>query len=175
MSCPTVVVGGASAGDLQAVRTLVGGLPADFPASVSVVMHRGTGSPTLLRDLLSRTAWLSDLTATNTEPVPPGTVYLAPVDRHILLEDSRAGGSACSQHAVERVRTRAPTGARRIRALVEAVNGGESRGAALPGDVPGRRPARQGTTGIAAAADVRARRARTSRRTKLGAGEGRNR
>src|SRR5215211_6107214 len=44
-----IVVVGTSAGGVEALRALVGGLPADFPGSVFVVMHTAPDSPGVLR------------------------------------------------------------------------------------------------------------------------------
>jgi chemotaxis response regulator CheB len=38
-----VIVIGASAGGVEAVRRLLAGLPADLPAALFVVIHRGSG------------------------------------------------------------------------------------------------------------------------------------
>jgi two-component system, chemotaxis family, protein-glutamate methylesterase/glutaminase len=58
-----VVVLAASAGGVRALRTVIPGLPADFPTPVLVVQHRGTGAPEMLSDLLRAVAALPVRTA----------------------------------------------------------------------------------------------------------------
>jgi two-component system chemotaxis response regulator CheB len=60
-----VVVLAASTGGVRALREVVSGLPADFPAAVLVVQHRGAGSPELLADLLRTRCTLPVRTATS--------------------------------------------------------------------------------------------------------------
>lgn len=84
-----VVVIGASAGGLEALRSLVGGLPADFPAAVCVVMHMSPQSPGILHDILTRSGPLPAVTPRNMERLLPGRIYVAPPDCHLLVEPDR--------------------------------------------------------------------------------------
>lgn len=81
-----IVIGG-SAGALPALSELVGDLPADFPAAVCVALHTSPGNPGLLPEILRRKTRLSCVYARDGQTVAPGTVYIAPPDRHLLVED----------------------------------------------------------------------------------------
>ena len=81
-----IVVVGASAGGVEALRALVGGLPADFPGSVFVVMHTAPDSPGVLAQILDRSGPLPAANATNREVIRRGHVYVAPPDVHMLVE-----------------------------------------------------------------------------------------
>jgi two-component system, chemotaxis family, protein-glutamate methylesterase/glutaminase len=47
-----MVVIGASAGGIEALRVLVGRLPADLPASLFIVLHTSPEAPSMLADIL---------------------------------------------------------------------------------------------------------------------------
>lgn len=80
------VVGvGASAGGVQALRALMGGLPAGLPAALLVVLHLPRNAPSALPRILSRSGPLPARPATDGELLLPGTVYVAPADRHLLV------------------------------------------------------------------------------------------
>src|SRR5215218_6342347 len=83
--CALVVVG-ASAGGLQALQTLIAGLPANFPAAVLVVLHIPAHTPIHLHTILARVASIPVTPAEDGEPIAPGHVYVAPTDRHLLVE-----------------------------------------------------------------------------------------
>ena len=86
MSGRDIVVVGTSVGGVEALRALVGGLPADFPGSVFVVMHTAPDSPGVLAQILDRAGPLHAVNASNRERIRPGRVYVAPPDTHMLLE-----------------------------------------------------------------------------------------
>jgi two-component system chemotaxis response regulator CheB len=82
-----IVTVAASAGGFEPLRTLLAALPADFPASVLVVLHiPATGGRTLPR-ILDRAGILPAAAAVDGEPLQPGRVYVAPPDRHLLVVD----------------------------------------------------------------------------------------
>src|SRR5687768_7340305 len=83
-----IVVIGASAGGIQALTTLVAGLPRDFPASLLVVVHIPPYAISRLPDILSRSGPLLATHAQQGEAIEPGRIYVAPPDRHLLV---RAG------------------------------------------------------------------------------------
>ena len=86
----TVVVAlGASAGGIEALRTVVGGLPADLPAAVVVVLHLSPAAPSVLDDILTRCSSLPASFVEGEAPLEKGRVYLAPPDHHLLLGDGR--------------------------------------------------------------------------------------
>lgn len=81
-----IVVVGASTGGIEALRTLLGALPREFAATVFVVQHLSPHVPSLLPAILERAASLHVEAARDGEEFRPGRVYVAPPDRHLLLE-----------------------------------------------------------------------------------------
>jgi two-component system, chemotaxis family, protein-glutamate methylesterase/glutaminase len=80
-----IVVVGASAGGVEALTRLVSALPEDLPAAVFVVLHVGPHY-SVLPAVLGRRSRLPVAHAVDGEPVEPARVYVAPPDRHLLLE-----------------------------------------------------------------------------------------
>jgi two-component system chemotaxis response regulator CheB len=82
-----LVVVGASAGGVEALRSMVSTLPADFPGTVVVTMHLGPGTHSALARILDRAGPLPAMTAWHGAALEPGTVHVAPPDRHLLTDD----------------------------------------------------------------------------------------
>lgn len=80
-----IIVIGASAGGVEGLRALVRDLPADLPAPIAVVLHVGTQS--ILPELLASVGPLPARHAQNGEALRPGTIYVAPPGRHLLVHD----------------------------------------------------------------------------------------
>src|SRR6185436_4933035 len=83
-----VVVIGASSGGVEAVCTLLAGLPADFPWPILVAVHIGAG-PSQLPAILSRCGPLPAVHPQAGTPLEPGHVYVAPPNHHLIVEDRR--------------------------------------------------------------------------------------
>jgi two-component system, chemotaxis family, protein-glutamate methylesterase/glutaminase len=86
MPVPRLVVVGASSGGIETLRTLVGGLPPDFAAPLCVVLHTSPQSSGVLDVILNRAGVLPVITPTDRERLQPGRIYVAPPDRHLLVE-----------------------------------------------------------------------------------------
>ena len=86
MDCCDIVVVGSSAGGVRALQTLFANLPGDLPAAVFVVQHTAPDSPGMLPHLLGRSSALKVATATDGERFLPSHAYIAPPDRHLLIE-----------------------------------------------------------------------------------------
>src|SRR4051812_38421474 len=85
-----VVVIAASAGGLAALSEVLAALPADFPAAVVAVLHRGARAESLLEGILGRRTALTVKRAEENDRLQTGTVYVAPAGVHLLLgEDGR--------------------------------------------------------------------------------------
>lgn len=82
-----VVVVGASAGGVEALRAMVGGLPPRFAASVVVVLHMPAGGVSALPAILSRAGPLPAETAQHGEQLRHGRIYVARPGHHLLVED----------------------------------------------------------------------------------------
>lgn len=80
-----LVVVGASAGGLHALRTIVSGLPDDFELPVVVVQHRAKESE-LLCELLQECSGLPVAEVNDKQEIGPG-VWVGPPDYHLLLDD----------------------------------------------------------------------------------------
>jgi two-component system chemotaxis response regulator CheB len=79
------VIGG-SAGAIDALRTIIGGLPDDFPSAICVVVHVAADSPGVLPQILSRSGSLRAVLARHGQKLTPGCIHVAPPDHHLLLD-----------------------------------------------------------------------------------------
>ena len=82
-----VVVVGASAGGVASLIELVRQLPADLPAAVLVVQHLAPHHPSDLPSILSRAGALEAVHPVDGETLRDARIYVAPPDRHLLIED----------------------------------------------------------------------------------------
>lgn len=83
-----LVVVGASWGGLDAIRTILQGLPAELAAAVVVAQHRSPEShPTAFRDLLGTVTRLKVCEAGDKDELEPGTVFVAAPDYHLLIDE----------------------------------------------------------------------------------------
>ncbi len=89
MPTKDIIVVGASAGGIEALKTIVGGLPKDFPASVFVVLHTSPQSPGILAQILDGAGPLPAKHAEDREHIQTGRIYVAPPDRHLVIEPNR--------------------------------------------------------------------------------------
>jgi two-component system chemotaxis response regulator CheB len=81
-----VIAIGGSAGGPEALKSLIRDLPADLPAAVLVAIHRTPEGPDLLAGILENLGSLSAVIAEEGQRLEQGRVYVAPPDRHLLVE-----------------------------------------------------------------------------------------
>ena len=84
-----IVVIGASAGGIEALRFLLAALPADFPAATCIVVHTAPQSPGVLPQIFARTSSLVVADPRDGDELAAGRVYVAPPDHHLLVEPGR--------------------------------------------------------------------------------------
>ena len=86
-----IVVIGASYGGLYALMDLLGALTTDFPCPIVVVQHRSAEShdESRLGHVLSRYSVLPVRDADHDEEPAASTVYLAPADYHLMIDNGR--------------------------------------------------------------------------------------
>lgn len=80
-----IVALAASAGGLNALSTVLGSLQEHFPATIVVVQHLDPRHRSLMAEILSRRTLLSVEEAADGMQLKPGIVYIAPPDRHLLV------------------------------------------------------------------------------------------
>lgn len=81
-----IVVIGASAGGVTALKELATALPPDFKAVIFVVLHLSPHSPSYLPEILNHAGPLKASHPTDGERMQPGHIYVAPPDHHLLVE-----------------------------------------------------------------------------------------
>jgi two-component system chemotaxis response regulator CheB len=84
-----VVAVGASAGGVEALKTLVAGLPADLPAAVTIVLHVSPHADSALPEILSRMTSMPVSHAVDDEELDEGHVYVAPPNCHLLVRPGK--------------------------------------------------------------------------------------
>ena len=87
MSRRDIIVIGASAGGIEALRVLLSSLPIDLPASVFIVLPSSEDSPELLPEVLNRSSRSPVLYAVHNMPIFPSRVYVAPSGASHLTVD----------------------------------------------------------------------------------------
>ena len=83
-----LVVIGASAGGVSVLLDLAAALPADFPACVLVALHVGAHR-SLLPELMGARGPLRAVHPHDGQALQRGTIFVAPPDHHMLVEDGR--------------------------------------------------------------------------------------
>ena len=79
----------ASAGGIQALRTILAYLPADLPAAVVIVQHRSPTVVSALERILARVSRLPVQTAMTDDVILPGRVYVARPDLPLTVQSDR--------------------------------------------------------------------------------------
>lgn len=82
-----LAVVGTSWGGLEAMRTLLDGLPAQFEMPMIFVQHRSRDSDASLARILQDHTRLQVCEVEDKQPVEPGAVYIAPANYHTLIEE----------------------------------------------------------------------------------------
>lgn len=80
-----VVAMASSAGGIAAIGQVLMGLPADFPAAIVVVQHLDPRHRSLMAEILGRRTRLDVVQAAEGDRIRPRTVFIAPPDRHLLV------------------------------------------------------------------------------------------
>jgi two-component system, chemotaxis family, protein-glutamate methylesterase/glutaminase len=80
-----VVLIGSSTGGPQALRLVLGRIPADFPCPILVVQHMTPGFTASLSERLDATCAIKVKEAVDGEDLIPGTAYIAPAGVHLKV------------------------------------------------------------------------------------------
>lgn len=81
---------GGSAGSLELVLKIVQHLPAGLQAAVVLILHRKNAPDSLLADIIAARTKLNVREVEDKETLLPGTIYIAPPDYHLLIEDQQS-------------------------------------------------------------------------------------
>lgn len=84
-----LVIIGASAGGINAVRQVISQLPSQFPAPIVIVQHMNSFMNMFFIDFLNSHSSLKVKEVNHMELLIPGRVYYAPPNYHALLQDGR--------------------------------------------------------------------------------------
>jgi len=84
-----IIVIGASAGGIEPIRTILRALPIDFTGSLFIVVHTSPDSPGVLHSIFDSAGPLPAQAARTGERIVPGRVYVAPPDRHLIIEPGK--------------------------------------------------------------------------------------
>jgi two-component system, chemotaxis family, protein-glutamate methylesterase/glutaminase len=84
-----LIVIGASAGGIEALRQLVAAMPTNFPAAIAIVLHTSPQSPGILHDILNRSGPLRAVSPRDGARLEESHIYVAPPDFHMLVEPGR--------------------------------------------------------------------------------------
>ena len=101
MATHDIIVIGASAGGIDALKRLVGQLPADLPAAIFITVHISAHSRSYMPDILARAGSLPVVHPDDGSPIEYGRIYVAPPNRHLLIERGHvhlSGGPKENRH-----------------------------------------------------------------------------
>src|SRR6266496_3350117 len=82
-----LIVIGASAGGVEALKELVTYLSADLAACILVVLHIPPYSVSMLPTILSRAGQLSATHPGDGQKLEQGQIFIAPPDKHLLVKN----------------------------------------------------------------------------------------
>ena len=102
-----VIAMAASAGGLKALSVILGGLPADFPAAIAIVMHLSPDHKSILAEILHRRTHLAVKQAQTGDILCRSNVFIAPPNHHLLV--AQGGRLKLSSSAAEKVHYARPS------------------------------------------------------------------
>jgi len=97
----------ASVGGLKALTAILGGLPADFPAAIAIVMHLAPDHKSILAELLNHRTHLEVKQAQTGDILCHSSVFVAPPNHHLFVE--KGGRLRLSSSAAEKVHHARPS------------------------------------------------------------------
>ncbi|MBV9484352.1 MAG: chemotaxis protein CheB, partial [Acidobacteria bacterium] len=86
MARKDIIVIGASAGGIDALKILVATLPKTIKAAIFITLHVAPYSTGILPEILERAGALPASNARDWESIQNGRIYVAPPDHHLLFE-----------------------------------------------------------------------------------------
>jgi two-component system, chemotaxis family, protein-glutamate methylesterase/glutaminase len=86
MATRNIIVVGASAGGVEALKNFVRSLPKGLKASIFIVLHIPGYSKSFLPSILSKVTFAKVLHPKDGEKIEEGKIYIAPPDHHLLIE-----------------------------------------------------------------------------------------
>jgi two-component system chemotaxis response regulator CheB len=81
-----IIIAG-SAGSLQVILGIISTIGRDLPLSVVILIHRTVVFESGLEELLAGKTRATIREVEEKDPILPGTIYLAPADYHLLIEN----------------------------------------------------------------------------------------
>ncbi len=102
-----VIAMAASAGGLNALSVILGGLPADFPAAIAIVMHLAPDHKSLLAEILDSRSPLEVRQAQTGDILCPASVFIAPPNHHLFV--AKDGCLELSSSSAEKVHYARPS------------------------------------------------------------------
>ena len=97
----------ASVGGLKALTAILGGLPADFPAAIAIVMHLAPDHKSILAELLNHRTHLEVKQAQTGDILRHSRVFVAPPNHHLMV--TMGGRLELSSSAAEKVHFARPS------------------------------------------------------------------
>lgn len=97
----------ASAGGLKALSAILGGLPADFPAAIAIVMHLSPDHRSLLAKILDGRSDLEVKQANTGDILCHSSVFVAPPNHHMSV--TKGGRLELSSSSAEKVHYARPS------------------------------------------------------------------
>jgi two-component system chemotaxis response regulator CheB len=82
-----IVAIGSSAGGIKALEIILSALPKDFPVPILIVQHLDPHHKSLIVDIMQRHSKLRVIEAIDGDTMKPSTVYIAPPNRHLLVNE----------------------------------------------------------------------------------------
>lgn len=86
---PELIVIGASAGGLNALRIVLGEIPKNFPVPIIVVLHISPQADDFWIQNMNKKCQLNVKEAEDKEQIQSGTIYFAPANYHVLIDEHR--------------------------------------------------------------------------------------
>ena len=83
----SLVVTGSSAGGIEALSVLFGGLPATFRAPIVVAQHLDPSVTSSLAAILAKATPMRVVAVESVTKLEPGTIFVVPADRHVEITD----------------------------------------------------------------------------------------